>query len=248
MDAYIINLLTSTDRRSYMEQVMNAVKELRPVFIEAVNGRALSEEELAESFNQEEAYRHYGRHLIPAEVGCTLSHRKCAETLLASDSHCAMVLEDDVIWQKTELGGDLSAIEGFLDNDKPMIVLLSGDYWYTRTQQISGGVILAKIWDAVCAQAYILNRAAAKQMLSMDKWYLADDWFEVRNAGIDIYALKPHIADQNRSDVHTVIAEQYGGLKRKNLSTKMLLRSYWRSMVDKILVYSRHFEAKSFKW
>lgn len=246
--SYIINLKTSLDRKAYMAHVMEPFPYLKPVFVEAVNGREMTSEEQEREFVQDEAYRHYGRKLISAEIGCTLSHRKCAKALLDSDDKFALILEDDLIWQKTDLERCFMNLAEVLATEEPVVVLLSGDYWYKRKRIMNTDFELADVWDAVCAQAYLINRSAAMAILEMSPWYLADDWYEIRKAGISIKALFPHVADQNRAEVHTVIAEQYGGLRRENMSVCMKIRSYWRSMVDKILVWTDHFEAKNFKW
>lgn len=248
IDAYIINLKRSVDRKKYMMSVMDQLPFFRMVFVDGVDGRSLTTEEIRNSFSRDEAYRHYGRELIPAEIGCTLSHRKCAQALLDSDKPYALVLEDDVIWREASFEPVLHDLDPVLNLEEPVAVLLSGDYWYKKKTPINANYELADIWDAVCAQAYLLNRAAAKTILNMECWYLADDWYEIRRQGVVLKALFPHVADQNRSDVHTVIAEKYGGLKRENLSRFMRIRSYWRSFVDKLLVWTDHFEAKNFKW
>ena len=246
--AYIINLKKSEDRRAYMTQVMKPFPFLRPVFIEAINGRELAREELMALFNIDEGYRRYGRDVRPTEVGCTLSHKKCAKALLESSDKVALVLEDDLVWQSEQIEGVFDAIYDYMNVDEPIIFLLSGDYWFKRIDDFSCGYSIATVWDAVCAQAYLINRPAAEKLLSMENWHLADDWYEIRNAGITLKALYHHVADQNRADIKSVIAEKYAGINRRNMPARYMLRSYWRSAVDKLLVWAGHFEEKNFKW
>lgn len=82
MKAYIINLKTSTDRRAYMEQIMLSVAHcIDYEFIEAIDGRAMSAQDIREKVNQKKAFQMYGRELRGGEIGCTLSHknvRKCS--------------------------------------------------------------------------------------------------------------------------------------------------------------------------
>lgn len=246
--AYIINLKTSEDRKLYMEKVMAPMQSLSPVFIEAVNGRMMTDDEINESFDQKVAFKHYGRELLPAEIGCTLSHKKCAKALLDSDEQFALILEDDLIWRIPDVQPLFELLAESLSTDKPVVVLLSGDYWYTSTNRLDENYRLASVRDAVCAQAYLINRAAAAALINMPNWHLADDWLEIKREGIQLKAVLPHIADQNRAEIKTVIAPIYGGIKRENISLRMKLDSYCRSLINKILVWTNRFEAKNFKW
>ena len=106
-----------------------------------------------------------------------------------------------------------------------------------------------KVFDAVCAGAYLLNRAAAEVILNMCKAHIADDWITIKNQGITIKALYPHIADQNRLDFKTTIADSNTGKSyRKNMSVSNRLFSYWASTIKRFLKLIHHFEYKDFVW
>lgn len=246
--SYIINLKSSENRRAYMESVMAPLDFLDTEFIEAVDGRRMSPEEVAANFDQAEAVRHYGRQLRPGEIGCTLSHKKCAAALLASDEPYALIFEDDLVWQTTQLRGVFEALDAVLRTSRPTIVLLSGDYWYRFLKKLDGEYRLASVSDAVCAQAYFINRAAAEKLLGLRNWHVADDWQAIRGAGIRVKALYPHVADQNREEISSDIAPVYGGIDRKKMALRHMAASYLRSALNKFLVAVRHFEAKNFKW
>lgn len=248
MKTYVINLKVSTDRKAYMETILAHHKCLDVEFIEAVNGKEMSEEERNTVFDQKKAYEHYGRELRPGEIGCTMSHKKCARLLLDSTEPFALFLEDDLIWRAENLAEIFQPLENILNTNEPRIILLSGDYWYRKLLPLEGKYKLADVVDAVCTQSYLINRAAAVKLLALGNWHLADDWWAIRKFGIKLMALHPHVADQNRADVDTVIAQVYGGLKRENLTFPVKMQTYWRSLVDKMLVKSGRFEEKNFKW
>lgn len=250
MKTYIINLKSSTDRKEYMEHVMAPVASaLEYSFIEAVNGKEMSDAEVADIFDQEKAMKMYGRELRRGEIGCTMSHKKCAQMLLDSGEQSALFLEDDLIWQDVEhLGSVVSAAEKILATETPMILLLSGDYWYTCLNSMTGKYKVASVRDAVCTQSYMINRAGAKKLLELGNWHVADDWWAIKKQGIKLKAVFPHVADQNRADLETVIAPLYGGLKKENLSVCRRIELLWLSFVKKFLVTVHHFEAKNFKW
>lgn len=245
---YIINLKSSPDRREYMEKVMAPFDFLDVEFIDAVDGRLMSEAEVAANFDQEEARKHYGRILRPGEIGCTLSHKKCAKMLLDSGEKCALFLEDDLVWQTETLEKVFDAIGKYLDTGKPLAFLISGDYWYTGLKEFDGEYKIATVTDAVCTQSYFINRAGAERLLAVGNWHLADDWRAIRRAGVKIKALSPHVADQNRADLETVIAPVYGGVNRRAMSLVGFVQSYWKSLSNKVLVKLGHFEEKSFVW
>lgn len=248
MKTFVINLKTSTERRTYMERVLAPHKCLDVEFIEAVNGKEMTEDERNAIFDQKKAYSRYGRELRPGEIGCTMSHKKCAQMLLDSAEPYALFLEDDLIWQTDKLEPVMELCTKILDTDKPTVVLLSGDYWYTRLKATQYGYKIAVATDAVCTQSYLINRTGAEKLLSLGNWHLADDWWAIRRHGVRLRAMHPHVADQNRADVTTDIAEAYAGLKRENLSVWRCAQTYWRSLADKVLAKLNHFEDHNFKW
>ena len=93
---YIINLKKSVKRHDYMQSILSPYSFIDIHFIEAVDGRTLSEEEVEQAFDNKNTIKHYGRKLNRGEIGCTLSHRKCYATLLESDAPYALILEDDI--------------------------------------------------------------------------------------------------------------------------------------------------------
>lgn len=250
MKTYIINLKSSTDRKEYMEQIMDSISAVFDyTFIEAVNGKDMSDEEVSFEFDQTRAMKMYGRELRRGEIGCTLSHKRCAKMLLDSDEPYALFLEDDLIWREEEkLPSLVDSLDKVLRTEKPTIVLLSGDYWYTRLSPLTGQFKIASVRDAVCTQSYVINRAAAQRLLDLGNWHVADDWWAIKKQGIQLKAIFPHVADQNRADLDTVIAAQYGGLKKENLSISRRVELIWLSFVKKVLVKINHFESKNFKW
>ena len=61
----------------------------------AVDARGQSPESFAQ-YDEKRAFDFYGRAMTGGEIGCYLSHLKCAKRLLDSDCDYALVLEDDV--------------------------------------------------------------------------------------------------------------------------------------------------------
>lgn len=246
MKAYIINLKRSVDRKVYMATLLEPYKDLFEVeFVEAVDGRAFFDAQIDKIWDQRGTYGVYGRYMNRPEIGCALSHRKCCEKLLESDDDVCLILEDDLVWQSADVENIIYTSKNFLLTNKACIILLSGDYWFTSKKQVDG-ICLATIREAVCAQAYLINREAAKMIVRTDRKYLADDWFNLKKQGIEIYGVYPHIADQNRLDFTTVISSDYAGTIRKNLSFIDMIYSYYRAVIKRLLSYMGHIERKKF--
>lgn len=246
---FVINLKSSSDRKRYMESVLSPYQFLDVKYIEAVDGRTMPAREQENLFDQNEAYRKYGRVLRCGEIGCTLSHIRCAQEIMKMQTEYALVLEDDLVIRN----GD--RLESVLDSlvksmsPAPQVMLLTGDYWYVRLNGIADDLKVADVWEAVCSGAYLINRAAAGIMSQISPCHLADDWRTIMKAGIAIRAVSPHIADQNRLDLKTEMTDRYPGkLHRNNMPFVRAVGSMAVSGVSRFLKYIGHFENKDFVW
>ena len=63
-----------------MVDILSGCSFLDVDFIDAVDGRVMSQTEIEECFDTEKSYKRYGRRLGKGEIGCALSHRKCYQT------------------------------------------------------------------------------------------------------------------------------------------------------------------------
>ena len=246
MNTYIINLKTSTDRKQYIEHLLSPYQDFIDVhFVEAVDGRALSDEQLNEMWNQKETYKTYGRCMKGGEIGCSLSHRKCYEEILKNGDDAALILEDDVVFKENaDIRKVVSTVEKLLCTQKPMIVLLSGSYWFFKEKSLPGvGFQLASVFEAMGTMSYMINLAAAKRMTSIDKKYLADDWYHWRDNGIKVYAVRPHIAgDVGMFESEIVMCGL--GLVRRNISVMKKAQSYYQAVLRRFLGYIGNFEKR----
>lgn len=248
--AYVINLKSNPERKEYMERVLYPFPFIKPVFIEAVDGREMRFSELENTFDQAGAYRRYGRMMSSGEVGCTLSHLECCKKLLESGEDYAIVFEDDLVLRNNPLLEDaLYEIAQMEMTDSPAITILNGDYWYLSKSSLNETYSLAKVFDAVCAGAYMINVAAAKKLLEMGPDHIADDWRSIKKHGIALFASYPHMGDQNRLDFKTTIANSKNGkTDRKNLKLASAISSYFDSGINRFLKLIKHFENKDFVW
>lgn len=248
MKVYVINLKRSSDRRSYMERLLKQYTFLDVEFIEAIDGRYLSAFDKNRMFDIEKANSLYGRYLSDGEIGCTLSHQLCYEKLINDKEDFALVLEDDLFISADHVETILKNLEDVLINycDIPIVLLLSGDYWWTKVDRKLGRYSLVSVYDASCAQSYIINKNAAFRMKNDYPFFLADDWLYYKKK-VKIMALFPHLMDQNRVDFSTQVIANNIGIVRKNLSFNRNIFYYGNAIIKKLLYKFNRFEGKNFK-
>lgn len=230
-----------------MERLLLPYSNFLPVhFVDAVDGQQLSLEKLDDIWDTKNAYRNYGRQMGGGEIACALSHRKCYEGILKRGDEVALILEDDICFQQTDLEVFVSALECEIKKAKePTVILLSGDFWWIRKYQGKSGLCLAKVYEAMGAIGYAINRKAAEIMITAPKEYLADDWYRWRKRGVRLYAIYPHMIDTCEFDSN-IGNERYLNVEfRRNLSLYRRFQSYYQACIRQ--TYGRilgHFEAR----
>lgn len=158
LNTYLINLDRATERLRRMEEKL-AAAGLPFERVPAVDGSTLT---FPHPQFDAWSYRHlHGRRVIPAEVGCYLSHVECARRLLASEASHALILEDDVSFAPDFLPVLRAAMQdGSWDILRLSTVNKGPKYGY---QALPGGRRLAKaLTREKGAGAYVINRAAAE--------------------------------------------------------------------------------------
>ena len=237
---YIINLKTSPARKEYMRHLLSAYPHLNLRFIEAIDGRILTEDELDVCYDRNKSLLRYGRVVNPGEIGCTLSHYRCYREIVEGDDDFVLILEDDI-----SIVGDMSFLlnermTSFMHSDKPKILFLSGDYWYWHKKNITG------VFSAVGSYAYLINRVAAKRIVNGIKvpFHVADDWNLYKDYGVKLYAVYPYIIDANINGMPSDIQQNHWGHLKSKMSWDNVLKSYCKGAIKKILVCCGHFESK----
>ena len=124
MKAYIVNLKSSLERRLYIKRLLQGYPSIQIEWIEAVDGRKLSNEKKEQLFDISQFQRHYLKEPRAGEIGCTLSHQQCYHTLLKSTEKSVLVFEDDIVLN-ANIEELIPEIEKFLNVDEPRVLLLS---------------------------------------------------------------------------------------------------------------------------
>ncbi|HEP0308093.1 TPA: glycosyltransferase family 25 protein, partial [Providencia rettgeri] len=118
MIVFIINLKESSERRMKMQAQLDKTK-LKYEFINAVNGKNLSDTELKKA-----THDYPNCMLTKGEIGCALSHLSIYKKMANENIEQALVLEDDAILPHN-IEDIISQIKFFDKIRKPNIFLLS---------------------------------------------------------------------------------------------------------------------------
>ena len=94
LKVFVISLDRAVDRRAHMENLLAGLG-LRAEFVSAVDGRALSEADLAQ-YDARLARMDYRAEMTPSEIACYLSHYRIYERICREALPLALILEDDI--------------------------------------------------------------------------------------------------------------------------------------------------------
>jgi len=102
---FVITLPRATQKQRQIKERLESLN-IPFEFVEGVDGRLLSREEVQKVFDKEKSYNYYkwyhnrtgsaGVELSIGEIGCTLAHRKIFQKIVDENIDSAIVLEDDV--------------------------------------------------------------------------------------------------------------------------------------------------------
>lgn len=175
--------------------------EINAQFVEAVDGKALCESGNIENFfDMTKNKKHYNCTMNPGEIGCTLSHQKCYRIMLQEALRYAVILEDDIIIENS-FNKAIPLIKKIMSFDFPAILLLSGMYWYSPLSLniINDELKVVKVRDALLTSSYCINSQALPFIIEEKPFIRADDWLYMMKKGIKIFALNPHVINQDWS-------------------------------------------------
>lgn len=192
MKTFIINLERSVKRREHILEEVEKHK-LDYEFIKGVDGRILSEGEVAELMDAEAA-RTNPATMTPGTLGCLLSHLSIYKKIVAENLEMAFVLEDDAVLPENinEILEDVAC-----SIEKNEVVLL---YFTSFTPcelsrrdavEIRNGYQIlypVKVRQPVCATAYVISRGAARTLaeLEIPMKMQCDEWgYFYENGGIE---------------------------------------------------------------
>ena len=195
---YVINLKESVDRREKVLAETQKYPCMDVEWVEAVNGKTLSKEEIYKWFDCEKFPHYEGRYVFPGEIGCTLSHQECYRRLLNSEDDIALVLEDDVcFFDQENVEFLLQEITRKMSPEIPcMTTLTRHNIYYRKEVDKIGKYSLYRIRKAYGTCAYLINRKAAGKILSISDrpYFVADNFLLMNRYKIYIQGIHPILA------------------------------------------------------
>lgn len=193
---FVINMAKDQKRRDIMTKRLEEAG-VPYEFFAAVNGYELDFKD-APYYDRQKRRRFFGRDLLPGEVGCLLSHRGIYEKMDRENIEYAVILEDDVIFEKDVK----DVLQALLKTDVPWDVIrfLGSEKIYKRGCRIiaplTGRYHLARLPTAPGgAHGYLLTLKAARVMLShMQKNWVPIDTLQGRSWETKLETLVVHPA------------------------------------------------------
>lgn len=165
---FVINMEKQEKRRLHMSGILQQFG-FDFSFINATDGNRIN---IAKSpfYDRRKRMRYFGRDMLPAEIGCSLSHRTCFRKMLEDGLQHVLILEDDVVFEKDfpEILSKVMEHAEYWDilrfvgskklykKGSRKLVALNDNYHLCRLPTAPGG-----------AHAYIINRKAALKLLEM---------------------------------------------------------------------------------
>ena len=194
-EIFVINLEKDVARRESITRQLETLG-LRYQIVAGVYGAAMSAEERAQHYDDRKAKWRMARSLVPAEIGCALSHLNVYRKIVERDMGCALILEDDVVLP-ADLGSLLGDCERVLDPRRPEVWLLSpaeGDATASDARGVRQGQLVLPYMDGFYASSYIVTCPAARSLLA--ELYpvgdVADCWKRMsRYRVVDLFVVAP---------------------------------------------------------
>lgn len=197
---FVINLDKDIARRNYIEEHFKELGVRDYKIIQAVDGRSLSESDLARFYDEKLAIEKYGRKLFPGEIGCALSHLNCYKEIIEQNLPGAFIFEDDVrLYDSAKILMEQIEFKFLHEKTIPAvnIVLLSGAKYvwkHKKLAYLSLGCNLHRVHKASCAHGYFVTKEAVVKLLDYYSpiFTPVDIWERVSKAtAIKIYTCKP---------------------------------------------------------
>ena len=167
MKVLIISLEFYHDRRQHSIELMNKWGITDYKLIDAVDG-IHTDLKSREDYSEEMAFTAIGRPLSNVEIACSLSHRKAYQYIVDEDLDKALIIEDDVVFER----GIIDVISEAEKSDF-YDILFPGYITYQRTvlrsywnNRFLAGMRVAPLADhPYGTQGYIVTRKAAQVFL-----------------------------------------------------------------------------------
>ncbi|MDX2426195.1 MAG: glycosyltransferase family 25 protein [Cycloclasticus sp.] len=216
---FIINLAHSVERKIFMRQLFEK-QRLSSEFIKAIDGRLLGACEISGVYSKKKTIGSIGRELSANEIGCALSHKGVYQKIVDEGIELALILEDDVDFDK-ELLDVLNLVDKFPADWE--IVLLghhagasrqsstAGSLWGRK--YLSSAYKLIRPCELACgAYGYLISQQGAVKLLN-DLECIAKplDHYTGDSEHVNLYAIDPAVIS-----IHDDLSDNYHSMEDRN--------------------------------
>lgn len=225
MPCYVINMEKDVKRKENITNQLDRLGISHTLF-RAVNGNALSAEEMARHYDKKNAKEKF-RELVPGEIGCALSHLGIYRDIVEKDLPAAFVLEDDanLIPEKSKniplLSKVLTELGKRFHRDDCKVVLLSYVKRYQKRSCIPlvDNLQLADVFgETFLAHAYFITNSAARSLLEntypvclpCDHWHTLQEmeYIEVKAVVPYCVGLSEYSTESNLEQERVAVAQE----------------------------------------
>lgn len=211
-------------------------------FINAIDGRELTDDEITAVYSKWRTRFCYGKGLMRGEIGCALSHIEFYRRVV-TDNAPGFVFEDDVELTLS-VKSAVDNVETFLAGCKePCLVQLPGlERDLPHDVNKCSGESFAKAFSAMGTYAYGVNQSAAKLLLkAFTPIKFPIDYYRhlIRYYGLDFYVYKQKVISVDMESESTIGAERFSVHKGIGLVCYKLWRLFGKTIDDAIRIMEK---------
>ncbi|MDR0534216.1 MAG: glycosyltransferase family 25 protein [Verrucomicrobiales bacterium] len=178
---FVVNMPSAADRREQITRQLNSL-DYPFEFFPAVDGRALSAEEIEINYDRKRALRESTGLTLP-EIGCALSHIGIYRKMVDEGIGHALILEDDARLEPVVPAMVEKLREHYVEG-QPAVVLLSHVPKYLKRDSVAlaeNRVLVNPYGSCSGAYGYFITLAGAR-VLSRELWpvwVVSDHWLKI---------------------------------------------------------------------
>ena len=223
---YAISLARAQERRANIKRRLDALGVAYEI-VDAVDGATLNPADYENRFQPKEWRVKYGYKMVRNEIGCFLSHYNLWRRIAAGGDECALVVEDDAVWDDDFADVVCAIAQCEWHWEVVNLLVTRGKVNHTLCGLPGGRKLVRCRRQVFTTAAYLISRSGAKKLLEYCEEIRAPVdvmYSEYWKNGVAYYCVKPTPARQ--SDCETTIGDREP-LRVKRTVTERTLAWLW---------------------
>lgn len=219
LSIFIINLQRSVERKAHMQRLCEKLR-LNPIFVRAIDGSGIERDDVDKICSKDSVIKTIGRELSANEIGCALSHKGIYQKIVDEGIELALILEDDVDFDK-ELLDVLNLVDKF-PADWGIVLLghhagasrqssTAGSLWGRK--YLSSAYKLIRPCELACgAYGYLISQQGAVKLLNdLECMIKPLDHYTGDSEHVNLYAIDPAVIS-----IHDDLSDNYHSMEDRN--------------------------------